>query len=85
MPNDLQGVLKRLQEHAPIASVALESTYNYYWLADGINRQFTQRGLEQWLELDLRKFGYRFYQTPAERRQALERIRRKLAERSVGD
>ena len=36
LPNDLSMILARLDEHAPITSVAVESTYNYYWLTDGL-------------------------------------------------
>jgi hypothetical protein len=36
IPNDLKVILARLDEHAPIASVAVEITYNYYWLTDGL-------------------------------------------------
>lgn len=36
LPNDLGIILARLEEHAPIASVAVESTFNYYWLTDGL-------------------------------------------------
>jgi transposase len=36
LPNDLGVILARLAEFGPIASVAVESTYNYYWLTDGL-------------------------------------------------
>ena len=36
LPNDLEVILSRLSDYDPIESVALESTYNYYWLADGL-------------------------------------------------
>lgn len=36
LPNDLGVILSRLEEHGPMASVAVESTYNYYWLTDGL-------------------------------------------------
>lgn len=36
LPNDLEVILARLAEFGPIASVAVESTYNYYWLTDGL-------------------------------------------------
>lgn len=40
-----------------------------------MNRQFTQRRLEEWVGRDLRQFGYRFYQTPEERAEPLKRVR----------
>jgi ferredoxin len=40
-----------------------------------LNRQFTQKGLEEMLDTDLRKAGYRFYMTPQERRPAIQRIK----------
>lgn len=36
LPNDLEVILERLRQHEPIRSVAVESTYNYYWLTDGL-------------------------------------------------
>ncbi len=45
-----------------------------------INRQFTQKGIEEMLGVDLEDYGYRFYQMPAERRRPLERIRKGLIE-----
>lgn len=43
-----------------------------------VNRQFTQRGLEEMLDVRLEKFGYRFYMTPQERRNVLGIIRAEL-------
>ena len=40
-----------------------------------INRQFTQRGLEEMQDIRLEKFGYRFYMSPQERRDALPKLR----------
>ncbi|HSR50225.1 MAG TPA: multiheme c-type cytochrome [Acidobacteriota bacterium] len=40
-----------------------------------INRQFTQRGLERMLDVELEDFGYRFYQFESERREPLKKIR----------
>ena len=36
LPNDVGVILEWLRRYDPIESVALESTYNYYWLADGL-------------------------------------------------
>ncbi len=36
LPNDVSVILGWLRRYDPIQSVALESTYNYYWLADGL-------------------------------------------------
>ena len=46
------------------------------------NRQFLQRWLEKWLELDFRELGYRSYQTPEERKAPLEAIRKELSDSS---
>ncbi len=43
-----------------------------------INRRFTQVRLGEMLGTDLRRFGYRFYQTPSERRDPLQAIRAQL-------
>ena len=43
-----------------------------------INRQFTQRRLEEWFGINLRDAGYRFYQLPEERREPLARVRAAL-------
>ncbi len=43
-----------------------------------INRRFTQTRLDEMLGLDLRTFGYRFYQTKAEREEPLKKIRAAL-------
>jgi hypothetical protein len=40
-----------------------------------INRRFTQVRLSEMLKMDLRKFGYRFYQTKAERQTPLKKVR----------
>ncbi|MEQ8790258.1 MAG: cytochrome c3 family protein [Pirellulaceae bacterium] len=40
-----------------------------------LNRQFTAKGLETMLEIELEDFGYRHYMTPEERRAPIERIR----------
>ncbi len=42
------------------------------------NRRFTQVRLAEMLGLDLRKFGYRFYQTPKEREEPIRKIRAEL-------
>lgn len=44
-----------------------------------INRQFAQRGIEHMLDMQLEEFGYSFYMQSAERREALHRLRQKLA------
>ena len=36
LPNDLGLIVNRLRDFEPIGSVAVESTYNYYWLTDGL-------------------------------------------------
>jgi transposase len=36
LPNDVGVIVSCLRRYDPIDSVALESTYNYYWLADGL-------------------------------------------------
>ncbi len=43
-----------------------------------LNRQFTARRLEEWRGVNLRDFGYHFYQLPDERRAPLERVRKEL-------
>lgn len=40
-----------------------------------INRQFTQRGLQEMQNVRLEKFCYRFFMSPHERRDALNEIR----------
>ncbi len=40
-----------------------------------INRQFTQRGLEEMQNVRLEKYGYRFFMSPPERRDALQKLR----------
>ena len=40
-----------------------------------VNRQFTQRDLEDWLGFSLRDAGYQFYMTEPNRRAAVEQIR----------
>lgn len=49
-----------------------------------LNRQFTQRGLEQMLGLQLEDFGYHFYQFEKERRRPLKRLRKSLLEQDPG-
>ena len=46
-----------------------------------INRQLTQRGLDQWLGVKLRDLGYQFYMTPPERKEAIARLRPELLQR----
>lgn len=36
LPNDLEVVLRELCQFERIESVALELTYNWYWLVDGL-------------------------------------------------
>ena len=43
-----------------------------------INRQFTQKRIEEMLGIDLRDHGYRFYMMPEERREVIEKIRPEL-------
>jgi hypothetical protein len=43
-----------------------------------VNRQFTQRRLEEMLGVNLRDHGYHFYQAKGERRYPLERVRAAL-------
>lgn len=45
-----------------------------------INRQFTQRGLEELKGIRLDQYGYRFFMSPDERANALKKIREALAE-----
>ena len=47
-----------------------------------LNRQFTARRLEEWRGVNLRDFGYHFYQLPDERRAPLERVRTELLKKS---
>lgn len=44
-----------------------------------MNRQFAEKNLEEWLGLKLDSFGYRFYMSPAERREPLARYRAAVA------
>lgn len=43
-----------------------------------VNRQFTRMGVERMLGVRLEDFGYRFYMSPSERRQPLNRVRLSL-------
>jgi hypothetical protein len=43
-----------------------------------LNRQFARIALEQWLGVSLADHGYRFYQSPEERRQPLLKVREAL-------
>ncbi len=45
-----------------------------------LNRQFARIALERWLNVRLEDHGYRFYMTPEERREPLERVRAKVPE-----
>lgn len=36
LPNDIRQILQPLSQMNPIETVAVESTYNYYWLTDGL-------------------------------------------------
>ncbi len=47
-----------------------------------INRQFTQRGLEEMQNIRLEKFGYRFFMSPQERGDALHELRNALLNKS---
>lgn len=47
-----------------------------------INRQFTQRGLDKWLDVDTKGLGYRFYMTPDERKTGVAMIRPELLKRA---
>jgi hypothetical protein len=49
-----------------------------------INRQFTQRGLEEMLNLRLADFGYRFYDAPPRRQSALPKLREELLKPQPG-
>ena len=43
-----------------------------------INRQFTSRGLQDFLGVKLKDYGYEFYMQSEQRRQPIERIRKAL-------
>ncbi|MFT4693008.1 MAG: hypothetical protein ACI9OD_005250, partial [Limisphaerales bacterium] len=45
-----------------------------------INRQFTQESIEDWLGIDLRDKGFRFYMNLEQRTAAIEKSRDALAE-----
>ena len=47
-----------------------------------INRQFTQRGLDQWLGVNTKAMGYQFYMTPDERKQGVALIRPRILEKA---
>ena len=47
-----------------------------------LNRQFARFGLESMLDRRLVDFGYRFYMTPEERREPIERLRKALIKTS---
>lgn len=49
-----------------------------------INRQFTQRGLEQMLGISLEDRGYRFYMTPEERADSIARLRAEILATASG-
>ncbi|GAG16033.1 unnamed protein product [marine sediment metagenome] len=43
-----------------------------------VNRQFTQKALDEMLGIDIRDFGYRFYMSSDERREPLKQLRSEL-------
>ncbi len=43
-----------------------------------LNRQFTRIALERWLGVRLEDHGYRFFMTPEERREPVEKVRAAL-------
>lgn len=47
-----------------------------------LNRQFTRIALERWLGVRLEDHGYRFFMTPEERREPVEKVRAALLEPS---
>ena len=47
-----------------------------------INRQLTQRGLDEWLGMKLRDLGYQFYMLPDERKEVIARLRETLLKRA---
>ena len=47
-----------------------------------INRQLTQRGLDEWLGMKLRDLGYQFYMLPDERKKIIARLRDTLLKRA---
>jgi len=49
-----------------------------------LNRQFTQRGLERMLDLQLEDFGYSFYMFEKERRGPLTRLRKEILKEPPG-
>jgi len=49
-----------------------------------LNRQFTQRRVEEMLGIDLRDLGYRFYMTPAERAKPIAAIKAALLKPEIG-
>jgi predicted CXXCH cytochrome family protein len=50
-----------------------------------INRQLTQRGLDQWLGVKLRDMGYQFYMTPPERKETIGKLRPELLARTPAE
>ncbi|WP_310820887.1 multiheme c-type cytochrome [Stratiformator vulcanicus] len=73
-----------------LAAIGAAKRHDAKWLAPDIaanldtgfliNRQFAQDTLEHLLDVDLHAAGYDFWMTPAERKQTLPAIRRRLAE-----
>jgi len=76
--------------HGPTRLVAIESLCkaNARWALDDLlnslddqimaNRMFAQINLEKMLGMSFDEFGYRFYMTPSERREPIEKIRAKV-------
>lgn len=50
-----------------------------------LNRQFARIGLERMLDAKLNDFGYRFYMTPAERREPIEKLRQRFVRAEGAD
>jgi hypothetical protein len=50
-----------------------------------LNRQFARLGIEQMFGISLADFGYRFYMSPAERREPLQKIRESIVAKPNAD
>ncbi len=77
--------LKSPHESTRLVAVDALSRANAMWALPAVvealddpyllNRQFARIALERWLNLRLEDHGYRFYMTPEERREPVERVR----------
>ncbi|QQX88856.1 transposase [Cupriavidus necator] len=76
LPNDLEQILSALAAHQDeLVGVVVESTYNWYWLVDGLMDAGYQVHLAQLLRLGLLPEGYIY---PREQRAARDLARKRI-------